>query len=240
MTQQKAAQDAALVTMAKWVSTIADNIRNPISGISAALSILEQELGTQAETYQAESTLVDDALERIRRRLTSLGDYVSELIDFARPAEVFPQAIDLSIIVGSIRDCMSHTLTTVKVEVDIPTEAAAVRADHDKLRVVLAGLIRNAAEAALTVPSHQQPRVAIYGQRGSAGVPNGTIIAIGDNGPGFSDLASIHAFEPFFSTKEHGGTMTIGTCPRLGGALVTLFLPDDAGAALRNSPTYSS
>jgi len=238
MTQSTPTQDAALVTMAKWVSTIADNIRNPISGISAALSILEHQLQTSSTSQDRTAPLVDDALIRIRGRLTSLSEYVSELIDFAKPAVIHLQPTDLATVIIAAESQTKAALPGIHTDIVLTERAVTLKADQERLRIVLAGIIRNAGEAAMTTSCANKPMVMISLIRSRERVT----IAVADNGPGFTDQAIKHACEPFFSTKEagtglglavaakvaraHGGEITIGRSESLGGAKVSLHLPD--------------
>ena len=238
MTQSTTTQDAALMTMARWVSTIADNIRNPISGISAALSILEHQLRSSDTDLDSTTPLVDDALARIRLRLTSLSEYVSELIDFAKPAVIQPSPTDLNSLVNATKNQTLRDLPGVQVATKFSCRTSTVKADHDRLRIVLSGIMRNAAEAALTTTSQNKPQVSIAVDC----THEGFTITVSDNGPGFSKDAMHHACEPFYSTKEagtglglaiaakvvraHGGEITIGKSTSLGGAKVSLYLPE--------------
>ena len=242
MTQPNPTRDAALLAMAKWVSTIADNIRNPISGIGAALNILEQELTIQKTAASTTSPLIDDALLRIRGRLTSLGEYVSELIDFAKPAVIYLESVQLAPLFQRLKLSANTALPTVHIEIAVDPDAGTIDADNERLRVMLKGLLRNATEAALNSPTKKAPKVIISAVRDTQAGNTGVRLEIADNGPGFSELAESQAFEPFFSTKEagtglglataskvaiaHGGLIKISRSTKLGGALVSLFLPD--------------
>ncbi|MBM4252897.1 MAG: HAMP domain-containing histidine kinase [Deltaproteobacteria bacterium] len=237
MTQPTPTQNAALITMARWVSTIADNIRNPISGISAALSILETQLQTAQSHAARNQPLVDDALIRIRGRLTSLSAYVSELIDFAKPAVIDLQPTDLLAVLSAAMRDMTAGLPGIETHTVAPANAVLLEVDHERLRIVLAGILRNAAEAAMGNPGADHPRVKVAIHR----TPQKVTIEVSDNGPGFTELAMKHACEPFFSTKEagtglglalaakvaraHGGQITIERSA-LGGAKVSMHLPD--------------
>src|SRR5262245_48627112 len=76
---------AAIQTMAAWIAAIADNVKNPIAGIGAALTIAEQQLDRRRTEGQWDPATVDRSLALIRTRLSSLSEYVTELVDFAKP-----------------------------------------------------------------------------------------------------------------------------------------------------------
>jgi len=254
------AREAALSTMAAWVAAIADNVRNPINGIAAALDILEGELLVQKPRDQSADPLVEDALRRIRLRLTSLGEYVAELVDFAKPATVHPEPLSLAPLVDAARATATAALPAVAVETHIDPSilsagtASPIEADPQRLKVVLDAVLRNGMEAALA--TSPVPRVRLTVERASAGGVPGIAFAVADNGPGFTEATRQRLCEPFHSTKEagtglglaisrkvmeaHGGALAVTRSPTLGGALVTLFLPSSlplpAPAAPKKQP----
>lgn len=225
--------------MAAWVAAIADNVRNPVNGIGAALDLLERELLVHRLEGQCDELLVADSLRRIRGRLLLLGEYVSELVDFAKPAVVHPEPVQLARCLDEVRTAVSLALPAVTVEIQVdPT--TTVQADPRRLQAALKAVLKNAMEAALA--ASRGPRVLVSAARTAVGNRAGTALAVADNGSGFPEAAHQRLFEPFYSTKEagtglglaiarkvlaaHGGTLTVATSPALGGALVTLFIPD--------------
>ena len=79
-------------TMATWVAAIADNVKNPVAGIGAALAIAEAQLAHRLAGESWDAATVDHSFHLIRTRLASLTEYLSELTDYAKPASLAPDA----------------------------------------------------------------------------------------------------------------------------------------------------
>jgi signal transduction histidine kinase len=241
-----------LQAMTQWVSAIADNIRNPLAGISAALDIVTREMNLRRETGVCNEQLIDDACQRMRHRFVSLNEYVRELVDFGRPLTLTVQPIHLaswlpsllSRIEGDERSDASNlqglALCGGQLSYFIGDGVSGAQVAWDAQRVGMAvrTLITNAIEAAF---GQKTPRVHVLVEKVASELFSFYGIHVEDNGPGFDPQLGDSVFEPFFSTKEagtglglsiarryaqaHGGSVTIGRSSLLGGARVTLLLP---------------
>ena len=231
----------AAATVVNWVSAIADNLKNPVAGIGAALDLVTQELATHRATGEFNESLVDNGIEKIRQRLKSLDDYVSELINFARPAAIDPRQVSVTDIYEAVlADVRPKLPNGTKITLEIEDRLArSIYADAEKFAFALRALITNAVEA---FGSSGLPRVLISAERNQGTALTGTVVTVEDNGPGFAENVRRRALEPFFSTRDagtglglaivrkyveaHGGKLTIGSSKSLGGAAVSLFFPD--------------
>lgn len=217
-------RDAALAQLTHWVAAIADRVNNPIASTLATLSVIER---------SAEGPVVREAVDRIRGRLTTLAEYVQELMNFGRPDTFSPATIQLSTAIATVAlDCEAHGAMVGALDLDL--KAATVFADYARLKVALRHLMSNGWEAAARA---NEPRISVSSAYGDSFVS----ITVEDNGPGFSRAAEARAGEPFFSTKEagtglglaivkkfvaaHRGRLQVGRSSALGGAKVTLELP---------------
>lgn len=227
-------QALAVKLMSEWVASIADRLKNPIAGIGAALDVL-----ARAMPASAPGSLVDDALQRMRERLSGMNAYVSELVDFAKPAEIKPQRIDLEALARATLQEVEQVLTmAVATSVDVAVDARMVHADPGKLRIVLLALLENAAQA---VPPERAPEIFLSLARVAGSAPPVVRLAVEDNGPGIEPKLAAQVFAPFFSTREagtglglaivrkyveaHGGEVRIVRARRLGGARIEVDLP---------------
>lgn len=238
--------------MTQWVSAIADNIRNPLAGISAALEIVTRELSLRRETGVCNDQLIEDACQRMRRRFVSLNEYVSELVDFGRPLTLTVQPIHLASWLPSLLSRIegeeqadpanSRTLALCGGQLSYfmgdEVSDAQVAWDGQRVGMAVRTLITNGIEAAL---GQAIPRVHVHVEKGGSEFFSYYGIHVEDNGPGFDPQLGDSVFEPFFSTKEagtglglsiarryaqaHGGSISIGRSSFLGGARVTLLLP---------------
>jgi len=233
-------KEAALAAMSAWVAAIANNIKNPVAGIGAAIDILERDLSRLGEEFGINISSPQDTISRIKIRMTLLNEYVTELVDFAKPPNVYPTLIELKPITSIIKESIAElgvdpdTVATV-----IGEDAQQIKADEGRLVLILKSLVLNGIEA-IGASKKAQIRIASYRQNydGTSGV----LLSVEDNGPGFFENIVTHIFDPFFSTKEastglgltlvkkyvdaHRGTIMISTSSDLGGAKVEMFFPD--------------
>lgn len=220
---------AALTAMAGWVSAIADRFTNPIAGMMAALAVIDK--------HAVLDPIAEDSVQRVRARLLVLGDFVQELVDFAKPAVVQPERTALLGLFPRIeREFRAHVQQGSELEMSIAHGADFVWADADKLRVVLRALIENAIEA-MRPPS--TPLVRLTARLSPA--REWVEILVEDAGPGFPPELQQAAMEPFVTTKDagtglglaiarkyveaHGGRLILGRSADMGGACVSLSLP---------------
>ncbi len=226
-------RDAALSTLTHWVAAIADRVNNPVASVLAGLAVIQREIETPSSGAAINKEQIGRALERIKGRLSALAEYVQELQNFGHPDRFLPVGVALSTAVATVMvEFESRGETAGELEADLG--APMVFADYSRLKVALRSLFMNGWEAAA-----RSERALV--KVSSREVQGGVEIVVEDTGPGFSATALAHLGEPFFSTKEagtglglaivkkfvasHGGTFACGTSARLGGAMVTLFLP---------------
>lgn len=233
-------KEAALAAMSAWVAAIANNIKNPVAGIGAAIDILARDLDRLAELPGVDLQASQETVDRIKVRLAMLDEYVTELVDFAKPPNVSPATVDLSKIVGGIRENItSYGFDPAIIEEALQPGSLMVKADAGRLILILKSLVMNGIEA---VGSDKRVHIRIGSERQTSGETKGVMISVEDNGPGFYDKIVTHIFDPFFSTKEastglgltlvkkyvdaHGGTIMISRSRLLGGAKIELYFPD--------------
>jgi C4-dicarboxylate-specific signal transduction histidine kinase len=225
-------QRAKLDALKELAYGASHEINNPLANISA----------------RAQSLLRDETQAERRRSLLAMRahEMISDLMLFARPPELQVSQIDfsnlMSRVVDESRDVLGERRISATFEVD--KAAPAVHADPTQLSVLLSCVLRNAIEAIA-----QNGAIALHVRRGQEDeliAPQcqaACCVTVSDNGPGFSERALAHAFDPFFSGREagrglgfglskcwrianqHGGEMRIANIPG-GGARVSLLMRD--------------
>ena len=240
-------QGIALQTMGQWVVAIADNIRNPVAGMRAALEVIRHQLEIQKDPErqaQFSCTIVQHALTMINERLLSLNEYVTELVDFAKVPQIYPQKTSIPRLVGNLIDEMQgHFAFPVQFTLVVDPQVQDLLVDGLRLKSALRALIVNGVEAASPL-MHERGTPAIHLTVEFVQVVNAATMmrfAVEDNGPGFTEDAQRRCLEAFFSTKEagtglglylvqkyvmaHGGSVFIEAPMVLGGARVGVMLP---------------
>jgi len=233
-------KEAALAAMSAWVAAIANNIKNPVAGIGAAIDILDRDLTRLGNETGIDVTSPQDTIARIKIRMSLLNEYVTELVDFAKPPNVYPARIKLSPIISVIKESIAELgVDPNSVSSSNIDEGLEITADEGRLVLILKSLVLNGIEA---IGTSKKAQIEIAGISQNYDKARGVLLSVEDNGPGFFEKIVTHIFDPFFSTKEastglgltlvkkyvdaHRGTIMISSSGKLGGAKVEMFFPD--------------
>jgi two-component system sensor histidine kinase FlrB len=245
----------ALQTMSLWVVAIADNIRNPVAGMGAALEVLRHQLELKDAApptgTQHDPAILKHALDKIQHRLASLNEYVTELVDFAKAPTLYRDLADLDEVIKELeREIVDFYPFPIEVIIapdpHTPKPASEVSFDRVRVKACLKAILINGVDAACVVTSFAKaqvvPKVRLEISRDRhQGGRERLVFAVEDNGTGFTPESQQKAFEAFFSTKEagtglglylvkkyilaHGGEVSIETPRHLGGARVVFWIP---------------
>jgi signal transduction histidine kinase len=181
-----------LAAAGELAAGMAHEIRNPLSAIVNATTLLEREAML---TTDERASILEAVKKEARRLNTTLADFLS----FARPQE--PKRV-----VGEIREVIGHVATLlreertpaggVQVEVCVDPAVPPCAFDPAQLTQVLWNIALNGVEA---MEGHGRLRLEV-------GRQDGTVwIAVSDTGPGIPPEEHGRVFQPFFS-KRQGGT----------------------------------
>ena len=179
-------------------------------------------------------------VEGIRQEADTLGQVVTNFLNFARPERLSFATVDLGRIAQRAADDLRQELPP-GTRVDVSGDFAPTDGDEALLRQVFGNLIRNAAEAC--AGAGIEPRIAI---RGSIDAARGAgRISVDDNGPGIPAADRERVFQPFFTTRArgtglglslvqkivvmHNGRVSVGQSPA-GGAGIELTFPTYAAS----------
>ncbi|MBI5710005.1 MAG: PAS domain S-box protein [Candidatus Eisenbacteria bacterium] len=241
-----------LAALGRFTSSVAHEIRNPLTGIAAGVQYLAR-------------TLADDAPQReslafILGEIQRLDRIVQDLFDITHPRGLQCRAAPVEDTVRRALQCLDALMAErgVAAAVDLSPRTPPVSHDPDQLEQVLINLLKNAVEASpsgatITVslapaaPPAPDPRFARGPRRArpatppnGPAAPPGVVVRIEDQGHGISPEHLKTIFEPFFTTKpggtglglyishdivkRHGGNLTVSSEPGRGTTF-TVELP---------------
>ncbi len=235
---EQSIHDQAVRLMASWIASIADQVKNPVAGISAAAELIEREMASFRDAGHWDPGIVEEAVRLMVKRLGLFNNYLTELAAFTRPANLRMAWHDMHQEWTAIELHVSRHIPSdyqLSVSLDQPSR---VFADLDCLKTILAAIVLNAVEAC---GSSISPEVNMTTRTvNDALTRSGVLIQVSDNGPGFSEEAAARAFVPFFTTKEagtglglalvdkyvraHNGWIRVDTSTAAGG-FIELFFP---------------
>ena len=219
-----------LAALGRFTSSVAHEIRNPLTGIGAGIQYLARALGAQDEHREN--------LDFILREIQRLDRIVQDLFEVTHPRSLQTRTAPLEDTVRFAVQCLEALMAErgVRLEVEVAPRTPAVPHDPDQLQQVLINLLKNAVEAS---PAGSTLRVSIARSGPGPGrvrpapeaVP-GVTIRVEDQGSGISAEHLRTIFEPFFTTKpggsglglyishdivkRHGGSLTVSSEPGRG------------------------
>ncbi|HTM57035.1 MAG TPA: ATP-binding protein [Candidatus Udaeobacter sp.] len=241
--EEQARQLDRLAALGRFTSSVAHEIRNPLTGIAAGVQYLSRGL--------AENGPAREHLSFILSEIKRLDRIVQDLFDITHPRGLQLRALPLEQTAGRAIQVLQALIAERRIDVrlDVAPRVPPVPHDHDQLEQVLINLIKNAIEAS---PEGGVIRVSIEtggrtaGSKGAAREARtpapGAVIRVEDHGAGIAPEHLNTLFEPFFTTKpggtglglyithdivkRHGGALTIQSQPG-EGTVFTLELPLD-------------
>jgi signal transduction histidine kinase/HAMP domain-containing protein len=201
-------------TMAKVISGVAHEIRNPLFGISSIGQILEREVDSAQHRALAQAMLRES--DRMKR-------LIEELLLYTKPSRFEITEVGLSTLFEELGHYLGARRETLSLSIDIPP-LTTLRADRDKIRQVLLNLLNNAADAA---------RTEIHVSAKTSG--NIVEIRIADDGSGISENDLTRVFDPFFTTKKGGTGLGLPICKKIvedHGGTIDIFSEKNRGTTV--------
>lgn len=217
-----------LSAIGQLAAGLAHEIRNPLSSIDGAAEVLE------AASDQPE--LRKETVGIIRKECSRLNRLLTSLLDFARPRRPEWRQVDLSKVLDSVIDLVSHSAGKgIRLHKETPDRVPSLLGDEEQLTQVILNLTLNAAQA---MPAGGDVWLAAKPEAG------GVVVRIRDQGEGIPEEHMDKIFDPFFTTKDagtglglsvvhqivtqHGGTVSV-TRNHDKGTTFSLFFPQSRG-----------
>jgi len=217
----------SLATVGELTAGIAHEFRNGLATIHGYSKLLD--LGALPEAYRP-------YVAGIRTEAESLGQVVTNFLNFARPARLTLSRVDLRAVCERAAEELQSEALTLGAEITVRGEFGELDGDEVLLRQAFSNLLRNGVEACLG--ASVSPTIVV---QASVDAEHGLLrVAVDDNGPGISPDARERVFRPFFTSKRdgtglglalvqkivvfHNGRIHAGSSP-LGGASLQITLP---------------
>lgn len=179
-------QSERLASLGRIAASLAHEIRNPAAAIRLHADLL-------AAGASSEST---ESIGLIREEVDRITDLVSQWLYIARGAPPRVEKHNLSDLAGQVARRLGPQFDYAQVEFSLESDAEVpVAVDGPRLEQVVRNLLVNAMQA---MPEGGRIRAAISKEDGRA------VLAVHDEGPGFSREALSRWSEPFFSEREGG------------------------------------
>jgi two-component system, NtrC family, sensor kinase len=193
-----------LASIGEMAAGIAHEIKNPLAGISAAITIIRDDI----PAADPRSMILGEVLQQVQR----LDKTVNDLLFFGKPSLPEFACIDINDILDSTCKFASQHRSVVNIEkrLNLAPDLPTVFADGKQMQQVFLNLFLNAFQAmagggTLTITTGsilRQDRVYVA-------------IDVADTGPGIPPQILEKIFTPFFTTKAQGTGLGLAICCKL-------------------------
>ncbi|MBI4477679.1 MAG: HAMP domain-containing protein [Acidobacteria bacterium] len=210
-----------LATFGQMAASLAHEIRNPLTGVGAALGLFVR----SGQLTDPQRSMLMQSLAELNRVERVLQD----LLDYARPRMPTRTAVDLSDLIEGTAPLLHAQAVEVGAELKLSVDGGLppVSADPVMLRQVVVNLALNAMQA---VTAASRRVVAISTARSD----NHVVCRVRDSGTGVPAERADKIFSAFFTTKARGTGLGLAISQRLielHGGRLWLENPGEPGAS---------
>jgi len=191
--EQRVREAERMAYIGQITTSLSHEIRNPLSAVKMNLQILKKNLPLQGN----DSRRMDISITEVMR----LEGILKELLDFAKPLQLKPDAIQINEILRSsveLLDTKSRE-EDISIFTDLDSKMPILFADGEKLQQAFINLILNAMEA-----SDKKGKIWVQTSYRTEKNQKVARIVIMDEGHGLSEELLPELFKPFFTTKTKG------------------------------------
>lgn len=192
-----------LASVGEMAAGIAHEIKNPLTGIAAAITIIKDDFSPS----DSRSIIVDEVLEQIKR----LDKTVNDLLFFGKPTQPEPTYTDInSTIKKTLMFASQHRGSkNIEKQLNLQENLPPVYVDPKQIQQVFLNLFLNAMQAmheggTLTITSSLEKKDQDW-----------VNISIMDTGQGIPTQILEKIFTPFFTTKAQGTGLGLAICHKL-------------------------
>ena len=193
--QEALVQHEKVVTMGQMAAGVAHEIANPLANIDGVLQMAER----RPDSFNGEK------IQTLREQVRRISRTVSQLTDFAHPADDAPVRITLNALADQCLELVRFDRRTRQVQVqrDYAADDPPMLLAAQAVQQAMVNLLINAVDAVADAP---EPRVTLATHCGDGEER----LTVRDNGPGISETVRAHIFEPFYTTKQVGRGTGLG------------------------------
>ncbi|THF56176.1 sensor histidine kinase [Pseudothauera rhizosphaerae] len=186
---QRQIQQLKLAALGRLTASMAHEIRNPLSAVSQAAELLEEE--KRGDMQARLIRIINDNARRIE-------NMVRDVLALGRRDEVMPDAIALREFTVALveESCLGKDEERQVYRVEI-APSLTFAADRSHLHQILANLLVNARRYCSGSPG----AVHVYAEEPE---PGAVALHVADDGPGIAESDRAKIFEPFFTSHPKG------------------------------------
>ncbi|GAB4243354.1 MAG: hypothetical protein Kow00129_02440 [Thermoleophilia bacterium] len=151
-------------------------------------------------------------LQEIRNAANRATGLTRQLLAFSRRQVMKPQIFDLNSVIWGMEEMFRRTMgEDVRLVTELEPDLDHIRADPSQMEQVCMNLVLNARHAmpaggTLTIRTENLTVAGGSAERRGLNPGSYVVLTVSDTGSGIDSRTRERLFEPFFSTKESGGT----------------------------------
>jgi len=196
--EQSRLRGGALAALGRVATQVAHELNNPLGGLRLYADLLENRLGKLADAQGV------DLARKISRAVTHLGDLVTDITAYGRPAELQREPVAVNAL---LEECLALAQDRIvgreiRVVKDIDPSLGEMSLDAREMRKALLNLVLNGLDAI-----GESGTLTIRARPADDG---GVDVAIEDTGCGMDAETRARVFDLFFTTKPNGTGLGMG------------------------------
>jgi two-component system, NtrC family, sensor kinase len=193
-----------LASIGEMAAGIAHEIKNPLAGISAAVTIIKDDMPTD----DPRGAILGEVIDQVKR----LDKTVNDLLFFGKPSLPELTCVDINTILTTTLKFASQHRGVVNIEkrISLQRDLPPVYADDKQMQQVFLNIVLNAYQA--------MPSGGVLGITSLLTVRNGieyVQVDISDTGTGIPPQILEKIFTPFYTTKAQGTGLGLPICDKL-------------------------
>jgi signal transduction histidine kinase len=193
-----------LASIGEMAAGIAHEIKNPLAGISAAVTIIKDDMSAD----DPRGAILGEVVNQVKR----LDKTVNDLLFFGKPSLPELTCVDINTILTTTLKFASQHRGGVNIErrIELQPDLPPVYADDKQMQQVFLNIVLNAYQA--------MPSGGVLGITSSQVIRNDTEyvrVDISDTGSGIPPQILEKIFTPFYTTKAQGTGLGLPICSKL-------------------------
>ncbi len=193
-----------LASVGEMSAGIAHEIKNPLAGISGAITVLFDDF--------AEDDPRREVVKKVLEQISRLDKAATDLLFFGRPGKPSFDYVDANNILKKTMFFVRQHPEAKKISIvkELTRDLPTVWVDAKQLQQVFFNLIINAIQA-----MEEGGTLQLQTSLADASDGKKVLVLIGDSGPGIAPELLDKIFTPFFTTKTQGTGLGLAICRQL-------------------------